>query len=76
MPPSAPAWNASAWPTSSRLSATSCERPYRELRDELGLDHFEGRSYAGWTHPVVLAAVGFTFLQIERARHPDTSRPT
>ena len=50
------------------------EQPYRELKDDLGLDHFEGRSYAGWTHHVVLAAVAFTFLQIERARHPDAPR--
>ena len=26
------------------------EQQYRELKDELGLDHFEGRSYRGWTH--------------------------
>ena len=49
---------------------------YRELKDDLGLDHFEGRTYAGWTHHVVLAAVAFTFLQIERARQPDAPRPT
>jgi SRSO17 transposase len=52
------------------------EQQYRELKDDLGLDHFEGRSYAGWTHHVVLAAVAFTFLQIERGRHPDAPRPT
>lgn len=52
------------------------EQQYRELKDDLGLDHFEGRSYPGWTHHVVLAAVAFTFLQIERGRHPDAPRPT
>ncbi len=52
------------------------EQQYRELKDDLGLDHFEGRSYAGWTHHVVLAAVAFTFLQIARARHPEAPRPT
>jgi SRSO17 transposase len=52
------------------------EQQYRELKDDLGLDNFEGRSYAGWTHHVVLAAVAFTFLQIERQRHPDAPRPT
>lgn len=30
------------------------EQQYRELKDELGLDHFEGRTYTGWTHHVVL----------------------
>ena len=52
------------------------EQQYRELKDDLGLDHFEGRTYVGWTHHVVLAAVAFTFLQIERGRHPDAPRPT
>ena len=52
------------------------EQQYRELKDDLGLDHFEGRTYPGWTHHVVLTAVAFTFLQIERARTPDGPRPT
>jgi SRSO17 transposase len=38
------------------------EQQYRELKDELGLDHFEGRSYRGWTHHAVLAALTYTFL--------------
>ncbi len=44
------------------------EQQYRELKDELGLDHFEGRSYRGWTHHAVLAALTYTFLQHERRR--------
>lgn len=53
------------------------EQQYRELKDDLGLDHFEGRSYRGWTHHVVLTAVAFTFLQLERARAPAPGpRPT
>lgn len=53
------------------------EQQYRELKDELGLDHFEGRSYRGWTHHTVLTAIAFTFLQHERMRaEPDDSRPT
>jgi SRSO17 transposase len=44
------------------------EQQYRELKDELGLDHFEGRSYRGWNHHAVLAALTFTFLQLERRR--------
>ena len=53
------------------------EQQYRELKDDLGLDHFEGRSYRGWTHHVVLTAVAFTFLQIERGRRSsDVPRPT
>jgi SRSO17 transposase len=52
------------------------EQQYRELKGELGLDHFEGRTYQGWTHHVVLTAVAFTFLQLERGRAPDGPRPT
>ena len=30
------------------------EHSYKELKDELGLDHFEGRSWRGWHHHVTL----------------------
>jgi len=33
-----------------------------------GLDHFEGRSYPGWNHHAILAAMTFVFLQLERRR--------
>lgn len=53
------------------------EQQYRELKDDLGLDHFEGRSFRGWHHHVVLTAVAFTFLQLERTRNTaGTPRPT
>lgn len=52
------------------------EEQYRELEDELGLDHFEGRTYPGWTHHVVLTAVAFAFLQSERRRTPDEPTPS
>jgi len=52
------------------------EQQYRDLKDELGIDHFEGRSYRGWAHHTVLTAVAFTFLQLERRRAPDQTRPT
>jgi SRSO17 transposase len=52
------------------------EQQYRELKDELGIDHFEGRSYRGWAHHTVLTAVAFTFLQLERLRSDDDVRPT
>lgn len=52
------------------------EQQYRELKDELGIDHFEGRSYRGWTHHTVLTAIAFTFLQLERMRPEDEPRPT
>lgn len=52
------------------------EQQYRELKDELGIDHFEGRNYRGWTHHTVLTAIAFTFLQFERMRANDAPRPT
>ena len=52
------------------------EQQYRELKDELGIDHFEGRSYRGWAHHTVLTAMAFTFLQLERMRSEDDPRPT
>ena len=52
------------------------EQQYRELKDELGIDHFEGRSYRGWAHHTVLTAIAFTFLQLERMRSQDDPRPT
>lgn len=49
-------------------SRWAIEVQYRDLKTELGLDHFEGRSYPGWTHHAVLAALTFNFLQLERRR--------
>jgi SRSO17 transposase len=53
-------------------SRWAIEQQYRELKDELGLDHFEGRSYPGWNHHAVLAAITFLFLQLERHRRVTT----
>lgn len=49
-------------------SRWAIEVQYRDLKTELGLDHFEGRSYPGWNHHAVLAAMTFNFLQLERWR--------
>lgn len=42
------------------------EQDYRELKNELGLDHFEGRSWPGWHHHVTLASIAYAFLVFER----------
>jgi SRSO17 transposase len=42
------------------------EQQYQQLKTELGLDHFEGRTYPGWNHHVVVSAVAYAFLQRER----------
>ncbi len=46
------------------------ELDYRELKEELGLDHFEGRSWQGWHHHVSLVCLAHLFLQSERAARP------
>ena len=48
------------------------EQQYQELKDEIGLDHFEGRSLPGWQRHVVLTAIAYSFLQIERRRQGQT----
>jgi SRSO17 transposase len=42
------------------------EHDYRELKDALGLDHFEGRSWPGWQHHVTLVSVAHGFVTLER----------
>ncbi|RPI51872.1 MAG: hypothetical protein EHM55_17880 [Acidobacteria bacterium] len=41
-----------------------------ELRSyqALGVDHFEGRTYPGWHHHIVLTALAHAFSQQERLR--------
>jgi SRSO17 transposase len=46
------------------------EQDYRELKDALGLDHFEGRSWPGWHHHVTLVSVAHGFLTLERLKRP------
>jgi SRSO17 transposase len=42
------------------------EHDYRELKDALGLDHFEGRSFEGWHHHVTLVSAAHAFLTLQR----------
>jgi SRSO17 transposase len=44
------------------------ERVYEDLKGELGLDHFEGRTYTGWQHHVSCVLSCYAFLVAERAR--------
>jgi SRSO17 transposase len=48
------------------------EQQYQELKDEIGLDHFEGRTLPGWERHVVLTAIAYSFLQSERRRRGQT----
>ena len=40
-----------------------CEQLHQQLKDELGLDHFEGRSWRGLHHHALLCLLAFAFLQ-------------
>jgi SRSO17 transposase len=44
------------------------ERVYEDLKGELGLDHFEGRTFRGWHHHVTVALSCFAFIVAERVR--------
>lgn len=54
------------------------ERMYQDLKGELGLDHFEGRSFPGWHHhvSVVLTCAAFLVAEQARAFSPSASRQT
>jgi SRSO17 transposase len=44
------------------------ERMYEDLKGELGLDHFEGRSFPGWHHHVSVVICCYAFVVAERSR--------
>ena len=44
------------------------ERAYEELKGELGLDHFEGRSFPGWHHHISVVLSCYAFIVAERVR--------
>jgi SRSO17 transposase len=50
------------------------ELDYRQLKGELGLDHYEGRSYLGFHHHCALVTCAHAFLTLERLC-PKARRP-
>ena len=46
------------------------ERDFHELKDEIGLDHYEGRGWRGFHHHGALCIAAYAFLAAERARLP------
>ena len=50
------------------------ELDYRQLKGELGLDHYEGRSYRGFHHHTALVTCAHAFLTLERL-DPKAPRP-
>lgn len=45
------------------------EQYYQRSKDDLGLDHFEGRSWRGFHHHLVLSSVAYLFVLIVYLRH-------
>ena len=56
-----------------RLAATIkarwiCEQAHQQLKEELGLDHFEGRSWQGLHRHALMTMIAFAFLQHRRLK--------
>jgi len=49
------------------------EQDYQQLKDELGLDHYEGRGWIGWHHHVTLVMLAHAFLTLETLRRKKNS---
>ncbi len=50
------------------------ELDYKQLKGELGLDHYEGRCWLGWYHHTALVTAAHGFLTLERL-NPFRPRP-
>lgn len=46
----------------------SCEQAHQQLKEDLGLDHFEGRTWLALHHHALLTMISFAFLQHLRLR--------
>ena len=52
------------------------EQGYQQLKEELGIDHFEGRSWRGFHHHDRPVMPAYGFLALERLRAKDApARP-
>jgi SRSO17 transposase len=51
------------------------ERDYQELKQELGLGHYEGRGWRGFHHHATLCIAAYGFLVAERSRFPPQPVP-
>ena len=45
-----------------------CEQAHQQMKEELGLDHFEGRSWPGLHRHALMTMIAFAFLQHRRLR--------
>jgi SRSO17 transposase len=46
------------------------ERDYQDLKQELGLGHYEGRGWRGFHHHASLSIAAYGFLMVQQLRHP------
>ena len=65
--------NLPAETTLKRLAATIkarwvCEQAHQQLKEELGLDHFEGRSWTGLHRHALMTMIAYAFLQSRRLK--------
>ena len=44
------------------------EQGHQQMKEELGLDHFEGRSWRGFHHHAALVLLAYGFLLLEQSR--------
>jgi SRSO17 transposase len=52
-----------------------CEQAHQQLKEELGLDHFEGRSWTGLHRHALMTMIAFAFLQHLRLGARGKKRP-
>jgi SRSO17 transposase len=45
-----------------------CEQGHQQLKEELGLDHFEGRSWTGLHRHALMTMIAYAFLQSRRLK--------
>src|SRR6266516_3039859 len=43
-----------------------CEQAHQQMKEELGLDHFEGRSWQGLHRHALMTMIAYAFLQYRR----------
>src|SRR3546814_18084180 len=46
----------------------TCEQAHQQLKEELGLDHIEGRSWVGLHRHALLTMIAYAFLQARRLK--------
>ena len=53
-----------------------CEQAHQQMKEELGLDHFEGRSWQGLHRHAVMTMIAYAFLQHQRLEQAKREKKT